>query len=184
MDQVGRPMNQRLRISFQDQEIELEGSTDFVERWAPELRSWLAGSASDTSLSSKPKPTNSTPVTTSISDTAAHLPDREAAVNGTPSGFSFGEFMHQFPRQVTDVDRMLIAGLYVQRHTQDDCFSTASANSLLLDQGFKVGNASQSVKQNVTARRAFRVTNGRYRVSSEGEDYLKRLGGDHPIYRG
>lgn len=177
-------MNQRLRISFQDQEIELEGSTDFVEKWAPELRSWLAGSASGSSMSSSPKPTITTPAAAPSSDPATRLPDREAAVNVPPSDLSFGEFMHQFPRQVTDVDRMLIAGLYVQRHTQDDCFSTASANGLLLDQGFKVGNASQSVKQNVTAKRAFRVTNGRYRVSSEGEDYLKRLGGDHPIYRG
>jgi len=46
---------------------------------------------------------------------------------------------------------------------------------LLIEQGVKLSNASQSLKNNVTAKRAFKV-GSRYKVAKSGVDYLKTLG--------
>ena len=54
---------------------------------------------------------------------------------------------------------------------------TGEANALLTEQGVKVGNPSQCVKQNLTAKRVFKHL-GRYRVSQTGLEYLRQMLGD------
>ncbi|MGH6919854.1 MAG: hypothetical protein ACREJ0_19375, partial [Geminicoccaceae bacterium] len=87
---------------------------------------------------------------------------------------SLGELLHRLPRSATDVDRMLLAGHIAQSRSSDNAFSTGEANALLTEQGVKIGNPSQSVKQNVIARRVFRHQR-RYRVSQIGLDHLAQL---------
>ena len=89
-------------------------------------------------------------------------------------GASLGELLHHLPRSATDVDRMLLAGHVAQSRSSDNAFSTGEANALLTEQGVKIGNPSQSVKQNVVARRVFRHQR-RYRVSQIGLDHLAQL---------
>jgi hypothetical protein len=43
--------------------------------------------------------------------------------------------------------------------------------------GVKLGNPSQSVKQNLVAKRAFAVQRGRYRVARDGLGHLEQLTG-------
>jgi hypothetical protein len=87
---------------------------------------------------------------------------------------SLGELLHHLPRSATDVDRMLLAGHFIQSRSGDTSFGTGEANALLAEQGVKIGNPSQSVKQNVVARRVFRHQR-RYRVSQIGIDHLAQL---------
>ena len=87
---------------------------------------------------------------------------------------TFGELLQRLPRTATDVDRMLIAGYCAQRDGSDNGFGTGDANRLLTEQGVKVGNPSQCVKQNLLAKRVFKHQ-GRYRVSQIGLDYLRQL---------
>ena len=76
---------------------------------------------------------------------------------------------------------MLAAGFFAQARSGDNAFSTGDANNLLMEQGVKVGNPSQCVKQSLNARRVFTVQRGRYRVSQPGLDYLRQLiGGAFP----
>ena len=70
---------------------------------------------------------------------------------------------------------MLAAGYYVQQHAADDSFATADANKRLTEQGIKLGNPSQCVKQSVLSKRVFMVTRGRYRVSQHGRQHLRQL---------
>jgi hypothetical protein len=72
---------------------------------------------------------------------------------------------------------MLAAGYFVQQHAPDDSFTTGDANKRLTDQGVKLGNPSQCVKQSVLARRVFAVLRGRYRVSQHGRQHLRQLMG-------
>jgi hypothetical protein len=72
---------------------------------------------------------------------------------------------------------MLMAGLHLQRRAADRAFTTSDANRLLLEHGIKLGNPSQSVKQNLVAKRAFAVQRGRYRVAQGGLGHLEQLTG-------
>ena len=45
----------------------------------------------------------------------------------------------------------------------------------LTEQGIKVGNPSQCVKQSLLAKRVFAVERGRYRISQPGEEYVRRM---------
>ena len=78
-------------------------------------------------------------------------------------------------RLATDVDRMLVAGYFAQQSGADNGFATGD-NHLPTEQGVKVGNPSQCVKQNLLAKRVFKHQ-GRYRVSQIGLDYLRQLVG-------
>ena len=102
---------------------------------------------------------------------AAAQPARSASLSDTDS---LGELLHRLPRSATDVYRMLLAGHVAQSRSADRSFSTGEANALLTEQGIKIGNPSQSVKQNLVARRVFRHQR-RYRVSQIGLDHLAQL---------
>ena len=161
----------RLKINLSQGEFEVEGSEAFVERYAARIDALFEGLQSTASFettpilsssapSPQPKPTNGATNPDSIPD---HL----------------GEWLEHMPRSATDVDRMLLSGYYAQRRSGDQCFGTGEANALLTDQGIKVGNPSQCVKQNLVAKRVFKH-HRRYRVSQTGLDQLRQLLG--PIF--
>lgn len=145
----------RLRVNLQAREFEVEGTEAFVGRYAARIEALLrrleAGAPA-----------------------AANVP---AAAEPVPEATSFGELLQTLPRAATDVDRMLLAGWFLQRRAAERSFATAGANRLLLEQGVKLGNPSQSVKQNLVAKRAFLVARGRYRVAQVGLGHLEQLTG-------
>lgn len=87
----------------------------------------------------------------------------------------FGEYFTEFRSDVTDVDKVLIAGAYIQSKEADRTFSTKAANQLLLDQNIKVANASENVRRLTQTKRVFVVSDGKFRVSAAGLDHLKTL---------
>jgi hypothetical protein len=147
----------RLRINLAQREFEVEGSESFVAVYAERLDRLLARL--------------SEPVEAARAAAAAR-PDGEGL---SPTG-TFGELIQRLPRTATDVDRILIAGYFAQQNGADNGFGTGEANTLLTEQGVKVGNPSQCVKQNLLAKRVFKHQ-GRYRVSQIGLDYLRQLVG-------
>jgi hypothetical protein len=147
----------RLKVNLAEREFEVEGSESFVRAYAERIEALLER------LNGPAEP-------------ATGL--REAA----PAGFeaapsapqTFGELMYHLPRSASDVDRILVAGYHAQARTPDRSFSTGEANRLLADQGIKLGNPSQCVKQNLVAKRLFKHE-GRYRISQTGLDHLRQL---------
>lgn len=87
----------------------------------------------------------------------------------------FGEFYTEFRSDVTDVDKVLIAGAFIQGKEADRTFNTKAANQLLLDQNIKVANASENVRRLTQTKRVFVVSDGKFRVSAAGLDHLKTL---------
>jgi hypothetical protein len=148
----------RLRVNLAQSEFEVEGSEAFVRTYAERFDALLDR------LGRRPRPDNPPPAKVEPSKPPA------AAIDGV----SLGELLHRLPRSATDVDRMLLAGYLAQSRDADNAFSTGEANALLTDQGVKIGNPSQSVKQNVVAKRVFRHQR-RYRVSQIGLDHLAHL---------
>ena len=53
-------------------------------------------------------------------------------------------------------------------------FATAEASKLLVEQGIKVSNPSQSLKNNMDGKKLFRVGN-RFKISREGQDRVNDL---------
>jgi hypothetical protein len=147
----------RLRINLAQREFEVEGSESFVKVYAERLDRLLARL--------------SEPAEAARGAAAARTDGDGLAPTGT-----FGELLQRLPRTATDVDRILIAGYFAQQNGADNGFATGEANTLLTEQGVKVGNPSQCVKQNLLAKRVFKHQ-GRYRVSQIGLDYLRQLVG-------
>jgi hypothetical protein len=87
----------------------------------------------------------------------------------------FGEYYSEFRSDVTDVDKVLIAGAFIQGKETDRTFNTKAANQLLLDQNIKVANASENVRRLTQTKRVFVVSDGKFRVSAAGLDHLKTL---------
>jgi hypothetical protein len=148
----------RLRVNLVQSEFEVEGSEAFVRTYAERFDALLDR------LGDRPR-SDERPAGTAPPPSAPALSIEDA---------SLGELLHHLPRSATDVDRMLLAGHVAQSRSSDNSFSTGEANALLTEQGVKIGNPSQSVKQNVVARRVFRHQR-RYRVSQIGLDHLAQL---------
>jgi hypothetical protein len=146
----------KLRINLAQREFEVEGSETFVRTYAERLDQLLAR------LTEQPA--------TGLKVQGSPRPDADAL----PGAGTFGELLQRLPRAATDVDRMLVAGYFAQQRGADNGFATGEANTLLTEQGVKVGNPSQCVKQNLLAKRVFKHQ-GRYRVSQIGLDHLRQL---------
>ncbi len=163
----------RLRINLSQGEFEVEGSEAFVERYAERIDALFAGLANGPA--DEPEP--ALPAATTPARPLNTIPTNGAAAAAAPE--HLGEWLEHMPRSATDVDRMLLSGYYAQVRSADQCFGTGEANALLTDQGIKVGNPSQCVKQNLVAKRVFKH-HRRYRVSQTGLDQLRQLLG--PIF--
>ena len=148
LDQHGR-----LRINLSQREFEVEGSEEFVRGFADRIQELL-------DLFYQPAPTAS---------------EQTQEVEPSTALGTFGEFILRLPSSSTDVDKMLAAGFYVQAASLDDAFATGDANRRLTEQGIKLGNPSQCVKQSLLAKRVFLVSKGRYRVSQPGRAHLRQL---------
>ena len=148
----------KLRINLAQREFEVEGSESFVKAYADRLDQLLARLTEEPAAAPKMQ--------------GSLRPDGDAL----PSADTFGELLQRLPRAATDVDRMLVAGYFAQQRGADNGFATGEANTLLTEQGVKVGNPSQCVKQNLLAKRVFKHQ-GRYRVSQIGLDHLRQLVG-------
>jgi hypothetical protein len=149
----------RIRINLSQREFEVEGSEAFVKGYAPRFEAWLGRLDGPAEAPPAPK--------------VARAPARA----GGPGAENFGELLQRLPRAASDVDRMLAAGYFAYMRSADKSFSTGEANTLLTEQGVKVGNPSQCVRQNLAAKRVFKHL-GRYRVSQTGLAYLRQMLGD------
>lgn len=161
----------RLKINLSQGEFEVEGSEAFVERYAQRIDALFAG------LEDRRTEAQTLPVTNASSTSPPKPPVNGAADAALPE--HLGEWLEHMPRSATDVDRILLSGYYAQLRSSDQCFGTGEANALLTDQGIKVGNPSQCIKQNLVAKRVFKH-HRRYRVSQTGLDQLRQLLG--PIF--
>ncbi len=157
----------RLRLNLSQGEVEIEGSERFVARYAERFDALLArlplrdDAAVPLAAAAPALP-------------AQAAPDAPLPLAPARDDQHFGLLLQALPRSASDVDRILLAGYHVQRFSADKSFGTGEANALLVEQGIKVGNPSQCVKQNLIARRVFRHQR-RYRLSQVGQEHLRQL---------
>jgi len=148
----------RIKLDLGPRCLEIEGNEDFVREMLDRYEALLD------------------PPSAAAADAAGEPGRGDGAGLG-----SFGEFIQKLPTSATEVDRMLAAGFWVQRRSADDAFATAEASRRLAEQGIKLGNPSQCVRQSLAARRVFAVQRGRFRVSQSGRHHLRQLVGAEAI---
>jgi hypothetical protein len=148
----------RIRVSLGAGEVEVEGTEKFVAQYDEPIRAVLAR------LITQPTPARS--ATGSVPSAVPTSP--------TTGRLEFGELLHSLPKSVTATDQILVAGLHASQMTADGTFSTGDANRLLIEQGVKIANASQSLRNALTAKRVFKVGKG-FKISKLGEEYIQTL---------
>jgi hypothetical protein len=148
----------RVRINRSTGELEVEGTEQQVTAWWEKLWPQLSNAPTPTAPSNLMQP-----LALAHSGGNHDLPE------------IFGEYYSEFRSDVTDVDRVLIAGSFVQARDSERVFTTKGANQLLLDQNIKVTNASENVRRLTQTKRVFVVSDGRFRVSTIGIEHLKTL---------
>ncbi len=154
--------NTRIRINLTTKEFEVEGSEQFVKEYADKIESLLSNLANSKTSTIKP-PANPEGDLSPITPSNSEIPE------------TFGEYLHSFPSVKTDVERMLIAGYFVQSQSTDNSFATASASELLREQGIKPANPADCITKNKNAKRLFALSKGKFRVSQKGVDHINSL---------
>jgi hypothetical protein len=147
----------RVRANRSTGELEVEGPDLKVAEWWDKLWPELAVPASAASQRTM----------------GQRMPHQGASAEQTPA--VFGEFFSEFRSDVTDVDKILIAASFAQAQDAERVFTTKLANQFLLDQNVKVTNASENVRRLTQTKRVFVVSDGKFRVSASGAEYLKTL---------
>lgn len=150
----------RVRISLGAGELEIHGSEDFVAKYDDVVDELLA------KLRAVP-----------VESIAANVTNSNGSSGGDGGGElpPFGEVLHQLPNDASGTDQILLAGMYAQRDSADSTFATAEASKLLIEQGVKLSNPTQSLNNNQSAKRVFKVGK-RWKIAKPGEDHLKSMG--------
>lgn len=153
----------RIRVSLSANEIEIEGDQEFIAKYDDTLDAMLE-SLRDGKVISPP-------------EEKGGGGGGQGATNSSGVKGEFGEALHTFSSSANVTDQMLLAGSYAQVRNADNGFTTGQANQLLIEQGIKAGNPSQCMTNNLNAKRVFKLTGNKYRVSKKGTEHLKKLGG-------
>lgn len=154
-----------IRVSLSTGELEIQGSEDFVSQYAESIQALLERMHTQGPVLPPPQTQHAGSAASSTVQTASG-----------PSGddVPFGEVLHSLTSK-TGTDQILLAGYYVSKGNSEGTFSTTEAHAKLIEQGVKLSNASQSMKNNLTAKRVFKV-GSRFKVAKQGLDHLKTLG--------
>lgn len=159
----------KIRINLSSREVEIEGSEDFVSKYDETINSFLEKIYLDDDNKNQSKVNSEVEYDKAETNTSEEVDDSEI-----DDDTSFGELYNKLPNSAKDVDKMLLAGYFVQLSSEDKIFSTRLASGLLLEQGVKLTNPSASMKSNMSTKKVFKHK-GQYRISETGISYIKGL---------
>lgn len=165
--------NVSIRINLNAREFEIKGTEEFISKYDEVIQTYLSiiQDANGEDIHND-QHANNGEQTTEKEDGQKDSQKNGITRDDVPS--SFGEYFHKLPKSAKDVDKMLLAGYYIQQTNESNTFSTNDASRLLIEQGVKLSNPSQSMKSNLSTKRVFKHQ-GRFKVSQTGIDYLKSI---------
>ena len=149
----------RIRLTIGTHELDLEGSEEFIDAHMGLVADLLGRLPADAATRDDPP---------------ADPASLAAGQDGSVTDLEFGEALFMLPGGASGTDKILLAGKFAQITSDNNTFDTREANQLLLGQGIRLANPSQSLKNNLKAKRVFKFE-GRFRVSRDGENHLETL---------
>ncbi|MDX2360577.1 MAG: hypothetical protein QNK23_07210 [Crocinitomicaceae bacterium] len=161
-----------IRINLNTREFEINGSEEFISKYDNVIQSFLKIIESD-NLSTVKNPENKKQSPKKTQGTE-HVKDSSNEADSHAVPVSFGEYYHKLPSSAKSVDKILLAGYFVQQGSESSSFATKEASSLLLEQGVKLSNPSEFMRANLATKKVFKHQ-GKYRVSETGIAFLERI---------
>jgi hypothetical protein len=151
--------NVRIRINLTTREFEIDAEPDFLfEKFGDRIFEYLDLLKSNkTTVGDK----NTVEEITKTIITNIDLPD------------SFGEYYNKFPKNLNNVDKLLISAYYIQSTNENKSFVVKDASDLLIDQGVKLTNANAFNTANLSTKRVFKLSGKNFKVSDIGKEYIK-----------
>jgi hypothetical protein len=172
----------KVRINLKTGEIEFEGSEQFVAEQLSKLTeiAELVGS-----LSGPPEGNTELEGDDAVVDGAVELEqvehEEEAASQADKTisvPKSFGEWLHNFKGELSDLDEALLTAYYVQTESSTNDFKTSEVNKALKDHGIKLTNPSETIRRLAVKKLLFqtrKVGKLRFmRVSADGIAELRK----------
>jgi hypothetical protein len=165
----------RLRVSLSTGEVEIEGTEAFVAQYDAAIQEILQRLA-EAPVAIPAARSDSAQTGEAVASPAVPAQSTDAA----PALPEFGEALHRLPKGTSGTDQILIAGYYAASRNADRTFATGDASKLLIEQGIKLPNPSQSLKNNMDAKKVFK-TGKHFKLSREGNDRVSYLLGNAGI---
>lgn len=157
--------NIKIRINLTQREFEIDGDPEYIkENYSSHIKDYLD------IIKSQGKSDGSEVVNNG--NNSGNI-SKVSKVEEVPS--SFGEYFSTFNRGLNNVDRLLIAGYYIQLTSDNKSFIVSDASRLLLDQGIKLSNANVFNKANLDTKKVFKLSGKEFRVSEIGVNHINAL---------
>lgn len=164
----------KFKFNFKTGEIEIEGTEDFVRQQIDGIDHLLNIFAISSNGNEDEVPPHGNGVQPNVTTAAAAAVDEADVPPAT-----FGEWMHGFRAELSDIDKALITARFVQSQSASNDFKTSDVNKALQEHGIKLSNPSQSLKLLSTKKHLFqtrKVGKLRFmRVSFDGQKHLGTL---------
>jgi len=165
--------NIRIKVNLNSREFEVDGDHEIIfKNFGQLLNDYLDIIKKEPKTPNRPnqyqtgsQPSNGNATTTEFD--VEQLPD------------SFGELFNKFPKSISNVDKLLLAGFYIQSHNENNTYTVVEGTELLLDQGIKLSNPNAFNKSNVATKRVFKLSGKNFRISDIGMSYIKALLGNN-----
>lgn len=163
----------KFKLNLKTGEIEVEGSEAFVERQIETLENLIQ------LMEIKPIVGSEDASTTNESTENEHTGSEDVTITTEKLPSTFGEWMHTFKTELSDLDKALITARFVQSQFPANDFKTSDVNKALKDHGIKLSNPSVTLKRLGEKKLMFqtrKVGKLRYmRVSVDGQKHLNTL---------
>ncbi|MES1182088.1 MAG: hypothetical protein ABUL44_04765 [Flavobacterium sp.] len=160
--------NIRVRINLNSREFETEGDQEIIfKNFGELLKEYLEIIKKE----SKEKPKSQDGENKRImKEAVVEVKNRDESIPD-----NFGEYYNRFSKNLSNVDKLLLAGYYVQSTNDSKSFTISEAAQLLLEQGVKLSNANAFNKSNNDTKRIFKLAGKNFRVSDIGIEYIKTI---------
>lgn len=163
----------RIRIAVNGGEFEIEGSEDFINSYADTIKSFTKILKEAPSTAQVEQEGGTAGKQFSIFDASPDPMPRDQ--NGKLAAASFGELYYKAPKSTSKTDIVLLASYFVQSKNDEGTFSTQEVNKLLREHGIDLTNTSHFNKLNQDYKKVFKMKQGKYKVSEEGVEHLKKI---------
>ena len=163
----------KIKLKLKSAEIEIEGNQEFVEKQIENLANIFELVSTSENIEEEEEVLDE--ILEKVDSTETDSEDTQDIV--IPD--NFGEWYHKFKSDISNFDKALVAGYFVQSNSSTKDFKTSEVNKTLKDHGIKLSSATVFINQLADKKLVFqtrKVGNLHFmRVSQEGLKHFKSI---------
>lgn len=164
----------RFKVNLKTGEIEIEGSEEFIEKQILNLQKVISLFSPLTENDNEAEEKTESELGKMLDQSGKEPDDKTFKIPET-----FGEFLHLMRTDISETDKALVAGYFVQSKSEKNDFKTIEVSKTLKAHGIKLSNPGTFVKGLANNKYVFQTRKdgvlNYMRVSQPGLEYLKTL---------